>query len=48
MHFIGIECFCSIVDFLKCCQNADGGFGGGPGQLSHLATTYAGVMALGE
>ena len=27
-------------------QNADGGFGGGPGQLSHLAPTYAAVCAL--
>ena len=28
------------------CQNKDGGFGGGPGQISHLATTYAAVNAL--
>ncbi len=28
------------------CQNRDGGFGGGPGQLSHLAPTYAAVNAL--
>lgn len=28
------------------CQNEDGGFGGGPGQLSHLAPTYAAVCAL--
>ena len=28
------------------CQNADGGFGGGPGQLSHLAPTYAASNAL--
>lgn len=27
-------------------QNEGGGFGGGPGQLSHLAPTYAAVCAL--
>lgn len=27
-------------------QNTTGGFGGGPGQLSHLAATYAAVLAL--
>ena len=35
-----------IVDFLKHCQNPKGGFGGGPGQYSHLAPTYASVNAL--
>ncbi|GAA5820039.1 hypothetical protein JCM10212_004985 [Sporobolomyces blumeae] len=35
-----------VVDTLKRFQNADGGFGGGPGQLSHLAPTYAAVSAL--
>lgn len=35
-----------IVDFLARCQNPDGGFGGGPGQLSHLAPTYGAVNAL--
>ena len=28
------------------CQNSTGGFGGGPSQLAHLATTYAAVNAL--
>ena len=28
------------------CQNKSGGFGGGPGQISHLAPTYAAVNAL--
>jgi protein farnesyltransferase subunit beta len=28
------------------CQNQTGGFGGGPGQISHLATTYAAINAL--
>lgn len=34
------------MSFLLRCQNASGGFGGGPGQLSHLAPTYAAVNAL--
>ncbi|PRP85787.1 farnesyltransferase, CAAX box, beta [Planoprotostelium fungivorum] len=34
------------VVFLSKCQNSTGGFGGGPGQLSHLAPTYAAVNAL--
>lgn len=28
------------------CQHPDGGFGGGPGQIPHLAPTYAAVNAL--
>lgn len=28
------------------CQSKDGGFGGGPGQLPHLAPTYASINAL--
>ncbi|GAA5975372.1 hypothetical protein JCM5350_006456 [Sporobolomyces pararoseus] len=35
-----------IVETLKQFQNPDGGFGGGPGQLSHLAPTYASVATL--
>lgn len=35
-----------IIHFLAKCQNKDGGFAGGPGQLSHLAPTYAAVNAL--
>ncbi|EMS18134.1 Farnesyltransferase subunit beta [Rhodotorula toruloides] len=35
-----------LVETLKRCQNPDGGFGGGPGQISHLAPTYAAVCAL--
>ncbi|ORX57401.1 terpenoid cyclases/Protein prenyltransferase [Hesseltinella vesiculosa] len=31
---------------LAACQHADGGFGGGPAQLAHLATTYAAVNTL--
>lgn len=35
-----------IATFLSKCQNLDGGFGGGPDQISHLAPTYAAVNAL--
>lgn len=36
----------TVVTFLSHCQNEDGGYGGGPGQWSHLAPTYAAVNAL--
>ncbi|KAM7268132.1 hypothetical protein ACFE04_010298 [Oxalis oulophora] len=32
--------------FLSRCQDRNGGYGGGPGQLPHLATTYAAVNTL--
>ncbi|GMS80104.1 hypothetical protein PENTCL1PPCAC_2279 [Pristionchus entomophagus] len=35
-----------IVIFLKTCVHSDGGYGGGPGHLGHLATTYAAVLCL--
>ncbi|KAJ4458249.1 putative Protein farnesyltransferase subunit beta [Paratrimastix pyriformis] len=35
-----------IVQFLARCQHPQGGFGGGPGQVPHLAPTYAAVSAL--
>lgn len=35
-----------LVDTARSMQNASGGFGGGHGQSSHLATTYAVVMSL--
>ncbi|XP_042029392.1 protein farnesyltransferase subunit beta-like [Salvia splendens] len=35
-----------FIDFLSRCQDQDGGYGGGPGQMPHLATTYAAVNAL--
>lgn len=35
-----------VVDFLRRCQDPEGGFGGGPGQVPHLAPTYAAVCAL--
>lgn len=34
------------TSFLARCQNPEGGFGGGPGQVSHLAPTYAAVNSL--
>ncbi|GBG72972.1 hypothetical protein CBR_g12691 [Chara braunii] len=34
------------LDYLYRCQDPDGGFGGGPGQLPHLATSYAAVCTL--
>lgn len=36
----------SIVEFLKLCRDPNGGFGGGPNMLPHLAPTYAAVNAL--
>ncbi|KAL3288746.1 hypothetical protein HHI36_003181 [Cryptolaemus montrouzieri] len=36
----------ACIKFLAKCQNSSGGFGGGPGQISHLAPTYAAVNAL--
>ena len=35
-----------IVGFLQRCQDPSGGFAGGPGQVPHLAPTYAAVNAL--
>ena len=36
-----------VISFLSDCQDQEtGGFGGGPSQLPHLATTYAAVAAL--
>jgi len=34
------------TSFIAKCQNPSGGFGGGPGQVSHLAPTYAAVNSL--
>lgn len=34
------------IDTVLACQHPDGGFGGGPGQASHLLPTYAAVAAL--
>ncbi len=36
----------SIIETARSMQNETGGFGGGGGQLSHMATTYAVVLSL--
>lgn len=36
----------NLVNFLALCQDPEGGFAGGPGQLAHLAPTYAAVNSL--
>ncbi|KAI3831721.1 hypothetical protein MKX03_016519 [Papaver bracteatum] len=36
----------NAIDLLSRCQDPDGGHGGGPGQLPHLAATYAMVNSL--
>jgi protein farnesyltransferase subunit beta len=35
-----------VVAFLAACRHPGGGYGGGPGQMAHLAPTYAAVCAL--
>eukprot|EP00775_Hariotina_reticulata_P002241 gene2241-2553_t len=35
-----------IIAFLSSCQHPTGGYGGGPGQMPHLAPTYAAISAL--
>jgi prenyltransferase beta subunit len=37
---------CQVTAFLSSCQHPQGGYGGGPGQLAHLAPTYAAASAL--
>lgn len=36
----------NAIDFLSRCQDEHGGYGGGPGQMPHLCTTYAAVNSL--
>ena len=36
----------AVIDFLALCQDPEGGFGGGPFQLPHLAPTYAAIACL--
>ncbi|EFN50919.1 hypothetical protein CHLNCDRAFT_28585 [Chlorella variabilis] len=36
----------SIIAFIASCQHPEGGFGGGPYQLAHLAPTYAATVCL--
>eukprot|EP00959_Pyramimonas_sp_CCMP1952_P163747 3423286-Pyramimonas_sp.AAC.1 len=35
-----------VVAFLALCQDPEGGYGGGPKQIAHLASTYAAVCTL--
>jgi protein farnesyltransferase subunit beta len=35
-----------VVAFLSACKAEGGGYGGGPGQMAHLAPTYAALCAL--
>ena len=35
-----------VIEFLKECSHPEGGYGGGPGQIAHVATTFASVNAL--
>ncbi|KAK2419686.1 Prenyltransferase family protein [Trifolium repens] len=45
-EFIDDELEDNTVDFLNRCQDPNGGYAGGPGQMPHLATTYAAVNTL--
>ncbi|KAK4746703.1 hypothetical protein SAY87_025740 [Trapa incisa] len=36
----------NAIDFLSRCEDPNGGYGGGPGQMPHLATTYAAINSL--
>ena len=41
MHFIH-----RVIQTITPMQNHDGGFGGGHGQMSHCASSYAAVLSL--
>ncbi|XP_037072174.1 protein farnesyltransferase subunit beta-like [Pollicipes pollicipes] len=45
-HRLSAERAAEVAGLLGRCQDPAGGFGGGPGQLPHLAATYAAVSAL--
>ncbi|XP_058778677.1 protein farnesyltransferase subunit beta [Vicia villosa] len=45
-EFIDDDLEDNTVDFLNRCQDPNGGYAGGPGQMPHLATTYAAVNTL--
>lgn len=36
----------NVINFMKECAYHEGGYGGGPGQIAHLATSFAAVNAL--
>ncbi|KAA8548094.1 hypothetical protein F0562_004645 [Nyssa sinensis] len=45
-ELVDFELETNAIDFLSRCQDSGGGYGGGPGQMPHLATTYAAVNSL--
>jgi len=45
-HSISPDLAARLISFLKCCETSEGGYSGAPGQIPHLATTYAAVMTL--
>ncbi|KAM7476424.1 hypothetical protein LguiB_023667 [Lonicera macranthoides] len=45
-EYVDAELENNAIDFLTRCQDPNGGYGGGPGQMPHLATTYAAVNSL--
>ncbi|KAB1209180.1 Protein farnesyltransferase subunit beta [Morella rubra] len=45
-EFVESELEDNAIEFLSRCQDPNGGYGGGPGQMPHLATTYAAVNSL--
>lgn len=45
LFYLYIYCY-KLIHYLTRCQSPTGGFGGGPGQLPHLAATFASVNAL--
>ncbi|CAG0897339.1 unnamed protein product, partial [Cyprideis torosa] len=45
-HDLSSELAGDMVHFLSRCQHPTGGFGGGPWQMAHLATTYAAINAV--
>ncbi|CAG0893305.1 unnamed protein product [Cyprideis torosa] len=45
-HDLSTELAEDMVHFLSRCQHPMGGFGGGPWQMAHLATTYAAINAV--
>ncbi|KAH9790658.1 protein farnesyltransferase subunit beta [Citrus sinensis] len=45
-EFVDADLEDRTIEFLSRCQDPNGGYGGGPGQMPHLATTYAAVNAL--
>lgn len=36
----------NVITFMKECEHPDGGYSGSPGQIAHIATTYAAISAL--